>query len=118
MRAQTSEQRWQDWVNLVLGGWLVLAPFIGIGAGGDVAAWNSYVSGALVAIFAIAALARPQQWEEWTNLVLGAWLILAPFVLGFTDQAGPMWNHILVGLLIGADALWAALQPAPRRASQ
>lgn len=113
MKAQqvmSDDQRWPDWVNLVLGGWLIAAPFVGIGASGDVAAWNSYVSGTVVAIFAIAAIARPQMWEEWLNLAVGAWLILAPFALGFTTQQGPMWNQIIVGLLIGADALWAALQ--------
>lgn len=104
------EQRWQDWVNIVLGGWLILAPFIGIGVNHDIAAWNSYVAGAVVAIFTIAALARPQLWEEWLNLIVGLWLIAAPFVLGYTQQTGPMWNQIIVGLLIGADALWAAVQ--------
>lgn len=107
--------RWQDWFNLVLGAWLIVAPFVGIGVTGDVAAWNSYVAGAAVAIFALAAIARPQLWEEWVNLVIGLWLILAPFALGFTDQTAPMWNQIVIGLLIGADALWAAVQYSPRR---
>lgn len=107
--------RWQDWFNLVLGVWLILAPFVGLGMTGDVAAWNSYVLGVGVAIFAIAALANPQTWEEWVNLVLGVWLIIAPFVLGFTDQPGQMWNQIVVGVLVGADAVWAAIQFSPRR---
>jgi len=107
--------RWQDWFNLVLASWLILAPFVAFGASGDVAAWNSYACGAIVAIFAIAALVRPQVWEEWVNIVVGLWLIVAPFALGFTDQAVPMWNQIVVGLLIGADASWAALQYSPRR---
>lgn len=108
--------RWQDWFNLVLGVWLIVAPFIGIGASNsDVAAGNSYVLGAAVAIFAIVALASGRVWEEWVNLVLAAWLIIAPFVLGFSDQTGAMWNHVIVGLLIGADALWAALQYSPQR---
>lgn len=107
--------RWQDWFNLVLASWLILAPFFAFGISGDVAAWNSYVCGAIVAIFAIAALVRPQVWEEWVNLVIGVWLIVAPFALGFTDQPGPMWNQIVVGFLIGGDALWAAVQYSPRR---
>jgi hypothetical protein len=37
-------------------------------------------------------------------------LILAPFVLHFTDQAGAMWNQIVVGIIIGISALWAAVQ--------
>ena len=105
-----NKQRWQDWTNVLLGVWLVLAPFSGVGVVGDVAAINSYLTGTAVAIFAIAALARPQLWEEYTNLVLGLWLIAAPFALGFTNLAGSMWNQITVGLLIGGAALAATLQ--------
>jgi len=99
------KQRWQDWTNVLLGAYLVIAPLIGVGLIGDVAAINSYVTGTAVVIFALAALARPQMWEEYTNLVLGFWLIVAPFALGFTDLVAPMYNQIIVGLLIGGIAL-------------
>lgn len=107
--------RWQDWFNLVLAVWLILAPYVAFHSVNDVPAWNAYVCGLIVAIFAIAALARPQVWEEWVNLAVGVWLIVSPFVLGFSDQPIIMWNHIVVGILIGGDALWAALQYSPRR---
>ncbi|MEX2165110.1 MAG: SPW repeat protein [Sulfuricaulis sp.] len=68
------------------------------------------MSGATVAVFSLAAIVRPQLWEEWVNLVVGAWLIVVPFALGYADQTAPMWNQIVLGVLIGADALWAALQ--------
>lgn len=102
---------WQDWVNLLLGIWLFIAPFFGIGGINEAAIWNSYISGLAIVIFAWVALARPHRWEEWTNLVIGAWLIIAPFVLGFTEQTGAMWNQIIVGLLVAADALWAVRSP-------
>jgi SPW repeat len=104
------EQRWQDWTNLLLGTWLVLTPFFGIGGFSDIAAFNSYLIGAAVAAFAIAALARPLLWEEYINLSLGVWLIAAPFILGFAAQAGPTLNQVIVGLLIGSIALGATLQ--------
>jgi len=104
------EQRWQDWTVVLLGAWLVLAPLFGIGAISDVAAINSYLIGTVVVIFGIAALVRPQLWEEYVNLALGIWLIIAPFALGFTNQAGPMWNQIIVGLLIGGAALAVTMQ--------
>ena len=34
------------------------------------------------------------------NVVAGVWLIAAPFVLGFTEVADEMWNHIIVGLCV------------------
>lgn len=104
------ERRWQDWGNALLGGWLILAPFVGIGVVNDVAAWSSYVTGTVVAIIAIAAIIHPKMWEEWVNLVVGFWLIIAPFLLGFTVQQGPTWNHFIVGLLISIDALWVMMQ--------
>ncbi len=107
------ETRWQDSTNVLLGGWLILAPFFGIGVTGDIAAINSYLTGTAVAIFAITALVRPQMWEEYTNLVLGFWLIIAPFVLGFTNLVGPMYNQIIVGLLIGGVALAVTLEKTP-----
>ena len=102
--------RWQDYVNLALGVWLIVAPWIGVGVHNDLAAWNSYIAGLVVAIFSIAAIARAQLWEEWLNLVIGLWLILAPFVLYFTAQPGPTWNHIIVGVVIAIDAAWAAVR--------
>ncbi len=114
------KQRWQDWVMLALAVWLFFSPFFlgylsttGMGAG------DSYVLGVLVAIFSIAALAHPQSWEEWVNVVLGIWLIIAPFVLQFRTDNVATGNHIVLGILIAADALWALAQrPAGTRQMQ
>lgn len=38
-------------------------------------------------------------WARWANVILGIWLILSPFILGFAaDQA--VWNNIIVGFLV------------------
>src|SRR5437868_4957995 len=99
-------KRWQDWVMLVLGVWLFLSPFIlGYPDFGNTASVNSFVFGIIVAALALAALGRPQMWEEWVNLVLGLWLIVAPFALGFRAETAASTNHIVVGLLIAIDAV-------------
>jgi len=109
-----TKQRWQDWVNLILGIWLFITPFLGLVALTSMAAWNSYIFGAIIAVFSIWALVQPRVWEEWINLVIGVWLVIAPFVLGFHTETAVMWNHIIVGIIVGADALWAALaKPGP-----
>ncbi len=109
------EGSWLDVANVVLGIWLIVAPLVGVGASTGLAAGNSYVAGVVVAILAVAASRRPYLWEEWLNLLVGVWLILAPFALRFTAQTGPTWNQIIVGLLIVVDAGWAAtrMQHAP-----
>ena len=75
-------QRWQDWGVLVLGGWPIFGPFfMAYASATGAAAWNSYIAGALAAIFAASALWSPtSKVEEWVNLVLGAWMVVAPFV--------------------------------------
>lgn len=113
-------QRWQDWVMLLFGIWLFVSPFIlQYSVLGGIAAWDAYVLGAAVAIFAIVALAVPGLWEEWVNLVLGVCMILSPFVLGFHGDNAATWNNVIIGLLIGADAIWAMLpRPPMHRATQ
>ena len=42
-------------------------------------------------------------WSRWANVILGIWLVLSPFILGFvTSQA--TWNNIIVGFLVLAFA--------------
>lgn len=112
------ERRWQDWVMLILGIWLFFSPFwmAGYASTGSVAAWNSYIFGVLVVAFAWAALAAPRKWEEWVELVMGIWLIIAPFVLGFFRvEYGAAWNQIVLGVLIAIGSLWS-LAVYPQRA--
>lgn len=100
-------QRWQDRIGLVLGILLFLAPWIVGFSGMAAAAGSAWVIGVATVIFFAIALAKPQQWEEWVNLVLAVVLLLAPFVLGFTGVAGAAWSHWILAILIGGDAIWA-----------
>jgi SPW repeat len=106
--AMRRETRWQDWVMLMFGVWMFFSPFIlGYAALGGIAAWNSYVFGVAMVIFSLRALSVPRLWEEWVNLVLGVWIFIAPFVLGFFTLHAATWNHLILGVLIMTDALWA-----------
>jgi hypothetical protein len=101
-------RQWPDIVNLVLGVWLVLSPW----ALGFVAetrpTWNAWILGVIIAVAAIAALFAFQEWEEWVNAVLGLWLIVSPWVLGYSAMvAAAMWNQVVVGLIVAALAAWA-----------
>lgn len=105
------KRRWQDWVMLLFGIWLFFSPFIfPYSSLTGMAAWNSYILGVGVAVFAIIAIAVPRMWEEWINLVLGIWLIIAPFVLGFFPETNATWNQIVLGILVAVDAIWAMAQ--------
>ena len=102
-----TQGRWQDWLNLVLGIWLLFTPFFYQLSTLNAAAWNAYLLGTAVAVFAAWALAQPLRWPEAVNLVLGVWLLFAPWLLGFTDVAASAWNSWVVGAIVAVDAIWA-----------
>ncbi len=108
-----SKQRWQDWANILLGVWIFLSPWAmqqTIASDtelGDLATWNLWTVGVVVLVIAAIALYAFQAWEEWTNLILGAWLLASPWVLGFSTSAAFMWNAVIIGALVVLFAGWA-----------
>jgi hypothetical protein len=113
--------RRQDWAILILGAWLFLSPFILGYAPLAAAAWNAYLVGAVVVILAATSLWVPSfaMDEEWANLMLGLWLVAAPFVLGFySADSLAAWNQIVVGVLIAGDAGWAVASRSSAKQTQ
>lgn len=90
---------WPDRANLLLGALLCASPWLAW-SGSTAITWNAAITGAAIAIAAIASIAKPGVGPEWTNLGFGAWLLIAPWVLGFADQAVAGWTSLLVGMLV------------------
>ena len=96
--------RLENWTSLLLGVWLFLSPWIishnltpNIAM---MAEWNAWIVGAVVAVSAGLALQELQAWEEWVNVVLGVWMVLSPWVLGYSAEPGLMWNSLIAGAVI------------------
>jgi hypothetical protein len=99
-------KHWQDAVNSVIGVWLVVSPWaLGI-LDERIAAGNAVIIGLALAAAALGAMLVPQAWEEWTELLLGLWLIVSPWVLGFSALTNAMWAAVATGIVISALALW------------
>ena len=47
---------------------------------------------------------------NWIVAILGLWMIIAPFTLGYSTHAQPFWNEIIVGLVVAVLAGYMALQ--------
>ena len=102
--------RWTSGSNLVLGLWLIIAPFLLGYSGLSGPLWNDIISGVLIAALAILRLGKPatSEWASWTNMVIGIWLILGPWVIaGYTTDAA--WNDVIVGILVACLAAYSAL---------
>lgn len=102
-------RQWQDAVNTVLGVWLVVSPWVLGYATATTPAWNAWVLGVVIAVTGIAALTAFHRWEEWVNAVLGAWLVVSPWLLGFTGLTAALWNQIVVGIVVAGLAIWRAM---------
>ncbi|MBF9029952.1 hypothetical protein HKCCE3408_06070 [Rhodobacterales bacterium HKCCE3408] len=107
---------WQDGVTLVAGIVLVVALFVlnvsaPEGQSLTLVTWNFVAVGALTAITALGALVAFKQWEEWIAMVLGGWMIISPWILGFSDIPLLMWTAVICGVVIVAMGLTVLISP-------
>lgn len=107
--SETSAKRWRDIVNLILGGWLFVSPWVLAAAPIHTVAWNAYLMGAIIVIAAIWALADFEPWEEWVNLVVGVWLLISPWVIGVAVSGALVWSCVVVGVVVALLALWTLI---------
>jgi len=104
----------QDWVNLVCAVLLFISPWI-LAFSGDVTATRAaWITGVVVAIFAVAALVQFAEWEEWISALLGLWMIVAPWVVGFSTVGVAVAAFVVLGLVVAcasAAELWQIRHP-------
>ncbi|SFQ53814.1 SPW repeat-containing protein [Amycolatopsis arida] len=95
-------------LTFLAGVWLASAPFAldyahtGWGRPGY---WNDVVIGIAIAVLALVRTVSPREvpWFSVVNVVLGGWLIAAPFVLGYdagTDAPRAVANDVVVGIVV------------------
>jgi len=111
MRENAWKETLPDAVNVILGAWLFLSPWIFGFASDSAASWNAWISGLLIAALAVAALAAFAEWEEWLNLIVGIWVAISPWTVGFSTDTAATRLHVVVGVIgagIAAVRLWFA----------
>jgi len=122
-----SERKWRgesafDVVNLVLGIGLMLTPWAFGFRAIEVASRNAWIAGGLIAAIALFALFAFAEWKEWVNLLLGLWVVISPWALGFDTSISAVATrtHGLLGLIVAVLAavdIWMAHHVPPRRAA-
>jgi hypothetical protein len=108
--------RYCDVANLVLGAILFISPWL-FGFDAGAASQNAIICGIVIALLSIAALSAFAVWEEWLNLIVGLWVIVSPWILGFTATTA-MTVHLIIGLIVAVLAaveLWLMYQNPPRQ---
>ena len=96
-------RKWQresvlDLYNLLLAALLFVSPWLFrlTNSPGKTDLW---ATSAVIAVISLAAMIAYKNWEEWANLLLGLWLIVSPWLLGFAHTRA-MHFGIGVGVVV------------------
>jgi FtsH-binding integral membrane protein len=54
----------------------------------------------------------PAVWASWITMVMGVWLIISPWVIGFADRPVALWNTLILGVLVLLAAIYTRRTPA------
>jgi hypothetical protein len=91
-----------SWANVVIGLWLMISPWA-IGYRAGAAMTEEVIVGAIVVAVALWSLSVPVTMTapSWINLMLGVWVLVAPWVMGYVRLAtGSATNDVVMGIFV------------------
>lgn len=102
-------------LTAVLGAWLVVAPwFYGFAAEQREAKPFVIATGCAIGVLAVLRYLWPREGIalSWANLLLGGWLLLAPWARGYETEADRFWNSTIVGTAVIVLSVWSICSTA------
>ncbi|MEQ1534575.1 MAG: SPW repeat protein [Burkholderiaceae bacterium] len=99
-------KHWQDPVNAVLGVALVLSPWVLNFSEETFATVNAVAIGLALVATALGAMLAPKAWEEWSEAILGLWMVISPWALAYSHVQAAMYVAVGGGLIVVLLALW------------
>ena len=81
---------------------LFVSPWLLDYSGLAIAAATAWISAIVIAVATVAATIHFSEWEEWVNLAVSGWLIIAPWVLDFRYLNGAAAAFVGIGCFIFA----------------
>ena len=84
---------------IVVTAWIFVCPWVVSDAGKAPASWSFYVAGVFSLIFGIIALVRSDDLPEYGLVAIAAWLVISPWILGFSDMVTR--QSVMYGVVIG-----------------
>jgi len=92
-----------DLYNFALATLLFVAPWL-FKLSNGIARVEFWAEGAAIAAISVGAIVAYANWAEWANVALGIWLVVSPWLLGFTHTRA-MHFSIAIGAAITYFAL-------------
>ncbi|HEY4065709.1 MAG TPA: SPW repeat protein [Burkholderiaceae bacterium] len=99
-------KHWQDPINALIGVWVIASPWFMKFADQQPPSYNATVVGILLVAVALGATFVPRAWEEWSEAILGVWMIASPWALHFANHRDPRLTFVITGVVVTALALW------------
>lgn len=109
MIEQHEQWLWRDFVNILLGVWLMSGPFM-LGYRSTNLTWSDFISGALITTFGLLSLYPRFELARWGICFTGIWLLFAPLVFWSPDAVG-YTNDTLIGSLVIAFSVLIPMMP-------
>ncbi len=99
------KERWQPILALILGAYIIASPwlipyFLADAKLALEPAWSHYFAGLAIVIVAVFAIMSFGLWTAWLEALLGLWIIIAPWLLGFSSLPFFTWSSVIVGLVL------------------
>jgi hypothetical protein len=109
-RDYAAQARTASGVNIVLGIWLIVSPWL-FEYSGKSAVLSSVTVGVLIALLAAIRVAslRESAGLSGINLLLAFWTVVSPWSYEYAANEGALLNNIIVGIFIAALAIWSAI---------
>lgn len=96
-------------LDVLAGIWLLISPFVLAFGNAGAAMANNVVLGIVIGIIALIRLFSPAGTTglSWLNALLGLWVLISPWVVGFSNNATAATNNVILGIIVIILALWS-----------
>jgi hypothetical protein len=109
-----THRTWEDWGGMLLGALIIASPWFPIQdeamrAGQQMIILNTIAIGLVVFGLAQLEYVALQRWQEVITILVGLWLIVSPYVLGYSGGGFLRLYHTSLGVLVvllGVLQLW------------
>lgn len=109
----SAHKPWEDVASLCIAVGVLVAPMFVGGADNALVNLSAGVTACLIAALAMLEMVSLRRWEEAAEAICGAWLIAAPFALGYGGQLASV--HMAAGAGVIALALLELWQDRDRK---
>ncbi|MBV8474933.1 MAG: SPW repeat protein [Hyphomicrobiales bacterium] len=104
----------QDWISLICAVVLFFSPWLFGFSSDEMASRTAWISAIVIAVITIAAIVQFAEWEERVAMVLGLWLIVAPWIVGFAALTHAAATFVVLGVIVAlasVSELWQVYHP-------